>query len=197
MTQPRFEAQALLPSPLGALTVAATARGLALLWFDGQQHRTPTVDAPLQPEHPMLLQAAAELESYWADSHTPFRVPLDPAGTAFQQSVWQVLRGIAPGHLMRYAEVARCAGRPTAARAVGAAIGRNPLSIIVPCHRVVGSDGSLTGYAGGMPRKAELLRREGAYRNDRPEVRSGLVDASPTRRARAAAERHASAEPCP
>jgi methylated-DNA-[protein]-cysteine S-methyltransferase len=157
-----LEAQSRIASPLGPLTLAATARGLALAWFDRQAHRTDEVDAPVNPHHPHLALAAREFDAYWQDARTRFTVPLDPAGTDFQQAVWRVLRGIAPGALSTYGDVARQIGKPEAVRAVGAAIGRNPLGIIVPCHRVVGRDGSLTGYAGGLPRKEELLRREGA-----------------------------------
>ena len=167
MKNPQITASALIAqsrtdSPLGPITLAATARGLALAWFDGQQHRSDTVDAPLQARHPLLVQAADELRAYWSDARQPFTVPLDPQGTAFQQAVWRVLRGIAPGALLSYSDVARRIGKPAAVRAVGAAIGRNPLSIIVPCHRVVGRSGALTGYAGGLPRKQALLQHEGA-----------------------------------
>jgi methylated-DNA-[protein]-cysteine S-methyltransferase len=158
----RLQAQSRIDSPLGPLTLAATDRGLSIAWFDGQAHRTDTLDAPVMPDHPHLARAAQELAAYWDHADVDFTVPLDPAGTEFQQAVWQVLRGIAPGQLLSYGEVARRTGRPAAVRAVGAAIGRNPISIIVPCHRVVGHDGSLTGYAGGLPRKAALLAREGA-----------------------------------
>jgi methylated-DNA-[protein]-cysteine S-methyltransferase len=155
-------AQCRIASPLGPLTLATTAHGLALAWFDAQAHRTETVAAPEQPDHPVLQQAAGEFTAYWADARTVFAVPLDPQGTPFQHAVWQVLRGIAPGALLSYGEVARRIHNPAAVRAVGAAIGRNPLGIIVPCHRVVGSNGSLTGYAGGLPRKQALLQHEGA-----------------------------------
>jgi methylated-DNA-[protein]-cysteine S-methyltransferase len=156
-----FQAQTRIDSPLGPLTLAATEQGLALAWFDGQAHRTETVDAPVNPGHPHLQQAVRELAAYWDNARVDFAVPLDPAGTEFQHAVWGVLRGIAPGQRLSYGQVAQRAGRPAAVRAVGAAIGRNPISIIVPCHRVVGHDGSLTGYAGGLPRKAALLAREG------------------------------------
>jgi len=163
MNSPRsLAAQTRITTPLGPLTLAATARGLALAWFDGQAHRTAEVDAPQQPDHPHLVQAAREFGEYFAGTRREFGVPLDPQGTDFQQRVWQALRGIPMGQLSTYGEIARQLGRPEAARAVGAAIGRNPLSIAVPCHRVVGRDGSLTGYAGGLPRKASLLRLEGA-----------------------------------
>jgi methylated-DNA-[protein]-cysteine S-methyltransferase len=155
-------AQGRIDSPLGPLTLAATERGLALAWFDAQAHRSANVDAPEQPDHPLLLQAAREFSAYWADARSAFTLPLDPQGTPFQHAVWQVLGGIAPGTLLSYGEVARRIQNPAAVRAVGAAIGRNPLAIIVPCHRVVGSTGSLTGYAGGLPRKQALLQHEGA-----------------------------------
>jgi methylated-DNA-[protein]-cysteine S-methyltransferase len=155
-------AQTRITSPLGPLTLATTAQGLALAWFDAQAHRTETVDAPEQAEHPLLQQAAREFTAYWADARCTFAVPLDPQGTPFQHAVWQVLRGIAPGALLSYGDVARRIGKPAAVRAVGAAIGRNPLGIIVPCHRVVGRNGALTGYAGGLPRKQALLQHEGA-----------------------------------
>jgi methylated-DNA-[protein]-cysteine S-methyltransferase len=156
-------AQCRIDTPLGPLTLAATARGLALAWFDGQAHRTDEVDAPLQPGNDVLRQAEGEFDEYFAGRRREFGVPLDPAGTDFQQRVWQALLKIPMGRLGTYGEIARQLGRPAAARAVGAAIGRNPISIIVPCHRVVGRDGSLTGYAGGLPRKQALLRLEGAW----------------------------------
>lgn len=155
-------AQSRIDSPLGPLTLAATAQGLALAWFDAQVHRTASVDAPEQADHPLLRQAAREFDAYWADASSVFTVPLDPRGTPFQKAVWQVLRGIEPGARCSYGDVARRIDNPTAVRAVGAAIGRNPLGIIVPCHRVVGSNGALTGYAGGLPRKQALLQHEGA-----------------------------------
>ena len=164
MNPPRCAAQARIDSPLGPLTLAATDRGLALVWFDGQAHRAAVVDAPLAPQHPHLALASRELDAYWRDARAPFTVPLDPPGTPFQQAVWQALRAIAPGAVASYGEIARRLGRPAAVRAVGAAIGRNPLSIVVPCHRVLGRDGSLTGYAGGLARKQALLDREGARR---------------------------------
>jgi methylated-DNA-[protein]-cysteine S-methyltransferase len=153
-------AQTRVDTPLGPLTLAATCEGLALAWFDGQSHRTDTVDAPVDPAHPTLTLAARELAGYWTNASTRFTVPLDPQGTPFQHAVWQVLRSIGPGALSSYGDVARRVGKPAAVRAVGAAIGRNPLTIIVPCHRVVGASGALTGYAGGLPRKQALLAHE-------------------------------------
>lgn len=162
MKTPTFDAQCVVDSPLGPITLAATARGLALAWFDAQAHRSDTVHADVDPGHPHLALAAHELARYWTQPRLAFSVPLDPQGTDFQQAVWRALRGIAAGALSSYGAIAQQVGRPAAARAVGAAIGRNPIGIIVPCHRVVGASGSLTGYAGGLQRKQALLMLEGA-----------------------------------
>lgn len=159
---PLVLAQATIPSPLGPMLLAATARGLAGCWFTGQAHHPGPLAAPEAPEDRFIAQAARELAAYWQDAAgTRFRVALDPQGTPFQQAVWQALLDIPAGSTSTYSTLARALGRPMAVRAVGAAVGRNPLSIIVPCHRVLGSDGSLTGYAGGLPRKRDLLAREG------------------------------------
>jgi methylated-DNA-[protein]-cysteine S-methyltransferase len=160
-----FTAQARLATPLGPMTAAATARGLAGLWFDGQRHHPGPLEAPVHEHDRFIAQARRELALYFAGGPAAaagFSVPLDPQGTPFQQSVWALLRGIGHAQLARYGDLARRLGRPQAARAVGAAVGRNPLSIIVPCHRVLGQDGSLTGYAGGLDRKRALLQLEGA-----------------------------------
>ena len=156
-------AQARLQSPLGPMTVAATALGLAGLWFDGQAHHPGVLDAPLDPMQPYIAQAREELDHYWrGDLRGRFKVRLDAQGTPFQRAVWRTLLDIPAGHTTTYAAVAADAGSARAVRAAGAAIGRNPLSIIVPCHRVLGRDGSLTGYAGGLERKQALLQLEGA-----------------------------------
>ena len=155
-------AQAHSDSPLGPICLAATAEGLAGLWFDGQAHHPGALAAPEDASQPFIAQALRELQAYWRDGSTQFTVALDAGGTPFQQAVWRQLRRIAAGRLSTYGEVAAQIGRPAAVRAVGAAVGRNPLSIIVPCHRVLGRDGSLTGYAGGLPRKRALLELEGA-----------------------------------
>lgn len=163
MSSKTWVAQARLDSPLGPLTAVATRRGLAGLWFDRQAHRPATAGVPHDPANPVLVRTARALDAYWNAAGSGRRpgVPLDPAGTAFQQAVWRALRRIPAGATRSYAQIARLAGRPRAARAVGAAIGRNPVSILVPCHRVLGSDGSLTGYAGGLRRKRALLAHEG------------------------------------
>ena len=162
MTPRSLIAQARFESPLGPITIAATAKGLAGLWFDGQAHHPGPLDAPIDEKQVFIAQAQRELHRYWQGSHKPFAVPLDAQGTPFQQAVWHTLLEIPAGRTSTYADVAARAGSPRAVRAAGAAIGRNPLSIIVPCHRVLGRDGSLTGYAGGLPRKQALLRLEGA-----------------------------------
>ena len=155
-------AQARFASPLGPLTVAATDQGLAGIWFDGQAHHPGPLEAPENPRNPVLAQARRELEAYWKDAGASFSVPLDLQGTDFQRKVWRALLKISPGSTSTYAAIAKRAGSAAAVRAAGAAIGRNPVSIIVPCHRVLGRDGSLTGYAGGLTRKRQLLEREGA-----------------------------------
>ncbi len=147
--------------PLGPMTLAATDQGLAGLWFDGQKHMPDCSAWPVQEDHALLLQAQAELRDYFAGQRRSFSLPLDLSrGTAFQQAVWRALLDIAPGQTLSYGALAQRMGRAAAVRALGAAVGRNPLSIVVPCHRVIGADGSLTGYAGGLERKRALLRLE-------------------------------------
>lgn len=162
MNTSHFAAQGRIDTPLGALTLLATDRGLAAVLFDAQKHHPGEIDAPHAPGHPHVAWAARELAGYFAGHTRRFTVPLDPQGTPFQQSVWQALLEIECGALRSYGDIARRVGKPAAVRAVGAAVGRNPLTIIVPCHRVVGSDGSLTGFASGLPRKRALLVLEGA-----------------------------------
>ncbi|MDA8456909.1 methylated-DNA--[protein]-cysteine S-methyltransferase [Acidovorax sp. GBBC 3334] len=160
--------QTRIATRLGDVRLAASPRGLAGLWFDGQRHQpTDALDGPRAwPEdaaHPVLRAAAAQLLDYLEGRRKGFDLPLDlVGGTPFQQSVWQALAAIPHGAVTSYAALARGLGRPLAVRAVGAAVGRNPVSVIVPCHRVLGSGGALTGYAGGLPRKTALLRLEGA-----------------------------------
>ena len=150
-------------SRLGTMTVAATGQGLAGVWFNDQQHRPDYAQWPEQSNHPVLQQAVQQLRQYLAGKRSHFDLPLDlRGGTAFQQSVWQALRTIPPGSTTSYGVIGTRVGKPKAVRAVGAAVGRNPIGIIVPCHRVKGADGSLTGYAGGLARKAALLELEAA-----------------------------------
>ena len=148
-------------SPLGGVTLAATDDGLAGLWFDRQRHLPDMRGWQADDTHPVLLAAAAQLHDYFAGTRDHFELPLDLShGTAFQQAVWQALLAIPRGGTTTYGALARQLGRPAAVRAVGAAVGRNPISVAVPCHRVLGSGGALTGYAGGLPRKTALLRLE-------------------------------------
>ena len=148
-------------STLGAMTVAATDKGLAGVWFNDQQHRPDYAQWPEQPQHPVLKQAVQQLKQYLAGKRSSFDLPLDlQGGTAFQQSVWQALLAIPAGSTTSYGVIGTRIGKPKAVRAVGAAVGRNPIGIIVPCHRVLGADGSLTGYAGGLQRKQALLNLE-------------------------------------
>ncbi|RZJ05742.1 MAG: methylated-DNA--[protein]-cysteine S-methyltransferase [Rubrivivax sp.] len=149
-------------TPLGAVTLARSAAGLSGLWFDGQKHHPGELGVPHDDGHdPVLSGAQAALTAYF--SGKPFDVPpLDPAGTPFQRAVWQALLDIEAGASDTYGRLAERLGRAQAARALGAAVGRNPISILIPCHRVVGANGSLTGYAGGLDRKKALLSLEGA-----------------------------------
>lgn len=150
-------------SPMGRMLLAASAQGLAGVWFVGQRHGPIDVNWPEDPDHPVLATAVDQLREYFAGTRTRFELPLDLChGTPFQQSVWQALLSIPPGATTSYTALGRSIGRPKASRAVGAAVGRNPVSIVVPCHRVLGAAGGLTGYAGGVERKSALLKLEGA-----------------------------------
>lgn len=159
MNRRPIQAQARIATPLGPMTLAATAHGLAGAWFDGQKHHPGALAVPEDPAHPPIVQAAEALAAFWAGETAPLP-PLDCAGTPFQRSVWQALAEIPLGWTVSYGELARRVGRPLAVRAVGAAVGRNPVSVLVPCHRVVGAGGALTGYAGGLDRKTRLLALE-------------------------------------
>jgi methylated-DNA-[protein]-cysteine S-methyltransferase len=149
-------------SPVGVLTLVAGDAGLvAILWPDDRPGRVRLADAVPHDDHPVLAATAAQLAEYFAGDRTIFDLPLDPVGTDFQRAVWRQLSAIPFGETRSYADIARALGQPTATRAVGAANGRNPISIVVPCHRVVGSDGTLTGFAGGLEAKRTLLALEG------------------------------------
>ena len=149
---------------LGDVLLAANAQGLAGIWFIGQQHWPNTAGWVDAPQHPILLNTAQQLHEYFSGQRTTFDVPLSPAwGTPFQRAVWQALQSVDYGHTVTYGDIAQHIGNLKAVRAVGAAIGRNPWSVIVPCHRIVGANGSLTGYAGGLDRKKALLHLEAAH----------------------------------
>ncbi|MEO7116237.1 MAG: methylated-DNA--[protein]-cysteine S-methyltransferase [Caldimonas sp.] len=156
----RCTAQSRIDTPLGPLLLARTRDGLAGAWFEAQKHHPAAIDAPVRDDDPLLADAARQLRAYFAGESDVFDLALDLQGTDFQRSVWAELLRIAPGSTCSYGDIAHRLGAPSASRAVGAAVGRNPVSIIVPCHRVVGSTGALTGYAGGLDRKTALLRIE-------------------------------------
>jgi methylated-DNA-[protein]-cysteine S-methyltransferase len=159
-------AQLRYASPLGTLLLARTAIGLAGAWFEHQKHHPAPIEAPERADDVLLSQAAQQLQAYFSGGEQTFDVPLDLHGTPFQRAVWRELLKLERGATCSYGEIASRLGRPAAGRAVGAAVGRNPVSIIVPCHRVLGHDGSLTGYAGGLERKTALLRIESARTSD-------------------------------
>jgi methylated-DNA-[protein]-cysteine S-methyltransferase len=145
-------------TPIGTLRLFATGEALVGAYLPGQEGLTPSSgEGPLPP---VLEQARDQLDEYFAGKRRAFDLPLDPRGTEFQRSVWRALSAIPFGATRSYGEIAAALGRPSASRAVGAANGQNPISIIVPCHRVIGRDGSLTGYASGIARKEWLLRHE-------------------------------------
>jgi methylated-DNA-[protein]-cysteine S-methyltransferase len=151
-----------MTSPLGTMLLAASDNQLVGIWFDGQAHLPDLSSYAADVGQPVLQQAKTQLQDYFAGQRQQFDLPLTLAtGTAFQQSVWQALLAIPFGATCSYGQLANRIGNPSAVRAVGAAVGRNPLTIIVPCHRVIGTDGSLTGYAGGLNRKTTLLQLEG------------------------------------
>jgi methylated-DNA-[protein]-cysteine S-methyltransferase len=148
-----------LPAPIGDLLLAADAQGLREVWFETERHRK-TVNPAWQHNPSKLAFARRQLEEYFAGERQIFDLPLHPLGTPFQLAVWRGLAKIPYGVTISYGELARRIGQPQAVRAVGAANGRNPLPIVVPCHRVIGSDGSLTGFGGGLPIKRFLLSLE-------------------------------------
>lgn len=149
-------------SPVGKLTLVGSDLGLAaVLWEDDAPSRAGSGSVTEDTRHPILRQAQRELEEYFAGTRRTFSVKLDPSGTQFQNKVWNALRTIPFGETRSYGQIADQIGSRKAVRAVGAANGRNPLPIIVPCHRVIGSDGTLTGFAGGLEIKARLLALEG------------------------------------
>ncbi len=160
-----------IATPLGSMLAAASPQGLCGLWFDAQKHHPFKEIPPLsnQNKHPMLQKTKQWLDAYFSETNAKSLMPQAyglqfdlSSGTPFQQAVWQRLLHIAPGKLDGYGAIATELGNPKASRAVGAAVGKNPIAIILPCHRVVGASGALTGYAGGMDRKVWLLQHEGA-----------------------------------
>jgi methylated-DNA-[protein]-cysteine S-methyltransferase len=171
MTTPRGPVEPLIPrdalatvaSPLGVLRLVATAEGLSGIFFP--DHRGAAIaPAHMASEHPVLGLAVEQLAEYFAGHRDRFTIPLAPRGTPFQHRVWRALATIPYGETRSYGQIARQIGSPPAVRAVGAANGKNPLSIVVPCHRVIGADGKLTGFGGGLDAKRWLLDHERRYR---------------------------------
>jgi len=156
---------AIHPSPIGPLLLVGESDGAGAARLAGiymEDHRRgPALDPAWRETPAAFASVARQLDEYFAGGRRAFDLPLDPQGTPFQLRVWEELRRIPLGETTTYGELAERIGRPGAARAVGSAVARNPISIVVPCHRVMGSDGSLTGYAGGVPRKRALLTLEG------------------------------------
>ena len=151
------------PSPIGELVITASDSGLTGVWFPrtGEVAAAPP-DEERGPVSAVLARTCEQLAEYFAGSRTRFDIPLDPLGTAFQRRVWEALLAIPYGTTLSYSELARRLGDVRATRAVGAANGRNPIPIVVPCHRVIGANGALTGFGGGLDRKRWLLEHEGA-----------------------------------
>ncbi|MBW0001738.1 MAG: methylated-DNA--[protein]-cysteine S-methyltransferase [Verrucomicrobia bacterium] len=150
----------ILPSPLGDLLLVADETHLRGVYFAGEKHAPPTRGWEHNPDQAVLKQTACELAEYFSGSRTAFSVPLRYEGTSFQQAIWRQISAIPFGRTISYSELAQRAGAPNAPRAAGTATGQNPLSILVPCHRVVGSNGGMHGYAGGLDRKRRLLQLE-------------------------------------
>lgn len=150
-----------MPSPVGELKLVASDKGLvAVLWPNDRPRRVPLDETIVDNQHPILIETERQLHDYFAGHRRRFTLPLDMHGTPFQRDVWNALLAIPYGETRSYAQLANQLGNPRATRAVGAANGRNPVSIIVPCHRVIGSSGTLTGFAGGVAVKAQLLKLE-------------------------------------
>ncbi len=151
-----------IDSPIDPLLLAADEHGLRLIEFHTPRHPMARVADWREGDNAILHAARMQLKEYFAGTRTSFELPLAPHGTAFQKEVWHALADIAYGQTISYAQLAQHVGKPSAMRAVGAANGRNPLPIVLPCHRVIGADGSLTGFGGGLPTKQFLLELEGA-----------------------------------
>ena len=151
------------PSPIGELVITASDSGLTGVWFPGKgPGAVARPDDEREPAGAVLARASEQLAEYFAGTRTTFDLPLDASGTAFERRVWDALRTVPYGTTLSYGELARRLGDPRATRAVGAANGKNPIPIIVPCHRVIGANGALTGFGGGLDRKRWLLEHEGA-----------------------------------
>jgi methylated-DNA-[protein]-cysteine S-methyltransferase len=154
-----------MKSPWGEILLAASDRGLSGIYFKRQKyHPRLGADWKLDRKHPVLKTAKRQLKEYFAGKRQEFDLTLDPSGTSYQRAVWKAIARVPYGKTISYGELAKRSGHPDAPRAAGAATGRNPIGIVVPCHRIVGANGSLTGYAGGLDRKRALLTLEGGGR---------------------------------
>lgn len=155
-----------MSSAVGTLKIVADESAVVAILLEGEEPGRVRLDEYVhRPNHPILLTAERELGEYFAGERRTFDLPLRPTGTAFQQRVWQCLRQIPYGECWSYSDVARSIGQPSATRAVGGACGRNPICIVVPCHRVIGQNGKLTGFAGGLEVKMQLLAMETRVEN--------------------------------
>jgi methylated-DNA-[protein]-cysteine S-methyltransferase len=151
-----------IDSPVGRLKLVASDDGLAaILWDNDRPSPAPLSAAEPDATHPIIVEAARQLDEYFRGRRRTFALRLDPTGTPFQRKVWNALLTIPFGETRSYRQIAEQIGQPTATRAVGAANGRNPISIVTPCHRVIGASGALTGFGGGLETKAYLLAHEG------------------------------------
>jgi methylated-DNA-[protein]-cysteine S-methyltransferase len=160
----------MVESPVGNLKLVASDHGLAAILWDGDDPRRVRLGASEEsPDHPVLVETERQLNAYFDGERTAFSLDLDFAGTEFQEQVWRALLTIPFGETRSYGQVAEQIGHPKAARAVGAAVGKNPISIVAPCHRVIGSTGEMTGFAGGLEAKEKLLALEaGGRRQAKP-----------------------------
>lgn len=164
MRQAKAHFYKIVDSPVGKLKLVATDDGLAAILWEAENPRRVTLGIVAEaPNHAVLVDAARQLDEYFAGKRKVFELKLDLTGTEFQRRVWIALLTIPFGETRSYGQIAAQIGQPAAVRAVGAANGRNPIPIVAPCHRVIGSTGRLTGFGGGLPRKAQLLTFEGAY----------------------------------
>ena len=153
--------RAVVDAPFGALTLVASDLGLRYVMFDHDAHPKPLQGLDIiDGSHPVLDRACAQVEEYLDGSRRAFDIPLDLVGTEFQVSAWRALADVPYGRTASYAQQAASIGRPKATRAIGAANGRNPVAVVLPCHRIIGADGSLTGFGGGLPVKTWLLDHE-------------------------------------
>ncbi|ADV81298.1 methylated-DNA--[protein]-cysteine S-methyltransferase [Terriglobus saanensis] len=158
-----------IESPIGKLELVASEKGLvAILWENDRPGRVRLSVSVEEEQHPVLVETERQLGEYFAGKRKCFSIPLDMQGTRFQKDVWEALLAIPFGETRSYAQLANKLGNPRATRAVGAANGRNPVSILVPCHRVIGSSGKLTGFAGGLETKAYLLNLESGHNSVLP-----------------------------